>query len=72
MRNTTAMFTWIEDDRGVYSVATKYKFAMVQGFGVHSLSGQFLGINLQGPDPMEIDIPSVAAFLRLKTLAEEN
>jgi hypothetical protein len=45
---------------------------MVQGFGVHSLSGQFLGINLQGPDPMEIDIPSVAAFLRLKTLADEN
>jgi hypothetical protein len=62
---------WIEDDRDVYSVATKHKFAMVQGFSVYSLSGQFLGINLQGADPMEIDIPS-ETVLRLKRLADEN
>ena len=62
---------WIEDDCDVYSVATKHKFAMVRGFSLYSLSGQFLGINVQGTDPMEIGIPSDTAT-RLKRLADES
>lgn len=62
---------WIEDDCDVYSAATKHKFAMVRSFCVYSLSGEFLGINLQGADPMEIGIPS-ETVLRLKRLADES
>ena len=62
---------WIEDDRDVYSVATKHKFAMVRGFNLYSLSGQFLGINIQGADPTEIGIPA-ETVTRLKKLADER
>ena len=62
---------WIEDDRDVYSAATKHKFAVVRGFSLYSLSGQFLGVNLQGADPTEIGIPP-EAVTRLKRLAAER
>jgi hypothetical protein len=62
---------WIEDDRDMYSVATKHRFATVRGFNVYSLSGQFLGINVQGADTMEIGLPS-EAIIRLKRLADES
>jgi hypothetical protein len=62
---------WIEDDRDVYSVATKHRFATIRGFNVYSLNGRFLGINVQGDDPMEIGIPS-ESVIRLRNLAGES
>lgn len=61
---------WIEDDRDVFSVATKHKFATVRGVNLYSLTGRFLGVHLQG-DPMEIAIQS-EAVARLKKLADET
>jgi hypothetical protein len=38
---------WIENDRDVYSVATKQKFAMVRDGRLYALNGQFLNVHLE-------------------------
>lgn len=66
MSTTEIIRDWKSGDQ-----IAKHKFATLRGSNLYSLTGQFLGVHLQGADPMEIGIQS-EVVARLKKLADES
>jgi hypothetical protein len=73
-RKTGEQIAWIENGTDVFSVATKRKFATVDGSDLYSLSGQLLGVHLENIDDGNADIAGADtdALVRFKKLASEN